>query len=77
MPHDYAPKLFLRQVENALLKEYFTTRGELADIDWDNPDVDQAYAAWQSLSEEKHEDIEQDFPRRLRSGFGGRDADAH
>ena len=36
MAHDYAPKLFLRQAKNALLREYFTARGELANIDWDS-----------------------------------------
>jgi len=64
MAHDYAPKQFLRNAKNALLKEYFTARGELADIDWDNlkeTDVDPVYAAWQALPEDKQEEVEQDF----------------
>ena len=64
MANDYAPKLFLRQAENALLKEYFTARGELADIDWDSlkeTEMDPVYAAWQALPEEKQEEVEQDF----------------
>ncbi|MCD6416388.1 MAG: hypothetical protein J7M08_06800 [Planctomycetes bacterium] len=64
MANDYAPKLFLRQAENVLLKEYFTARGELGDIDWDGmaeTDVDAVYAAWQALPEDKVEQVEQDF----------------
>lgn len=64
MANDYAPKLFLRQAENALLREYFTARGELGDIDWDNTeetDIDAIYAAWQALPEDKAEEIEQQF----------------
>ena len=64
MAHDYAPKLFLRQVKNALLKEYFTARGELAGFDWDSlkeADADPVYLAWHALPEDKQEEIEQDF----------------
>ena len=64
MANDCAPKLFLRQAENALLREYFLARGELAEIDWDNLDeteVDPVYEAWQALSEEQQEEVEQDF----------------
>ena len=64
MANDYAPRLFLRQAENALLREYFTARGELGDIDWDGIEethVDAVYAAWQALTEEKVEEVEQDL----------------
>jgi hypothetical protein len=64
MPTDYAPKLFLRQAENVLLREYFTARGELADIKWESlqeTDVDPIYDAWQALPENKQEQVEQDF----------------
>lgn len=64
MANDYAPKQFLRQAENALLKEYFAARDELGDIDWANlkeTDVDPVYAAWQALPEHKQEEIERDF----------------
>lgn len=64
MANDYAPRLFLRQAENALLREYFTAQGELGDIDWDNleeTDVDAVYTAWQALPEDKVEEVEQDF----------------
>jgi len=64
MANDYAPKLFLRQAENALLREYFTARDELADIEWGNlkeTEVEPIYAAWQALPEEKVEEVEQDF----------------
>jgi len=79
MANDYAPKLFLRQAENVLLKEYFTARGELGDIDWDGmaeTDVDAVYAAWQALPEDKVEQVEQGFPGHLRPGLGGRYAGA-
>lgn len=61
MPHDYAPKLFLKKAEKALLREYFTARGELGGIDWDQADTDTIHAAWQALPEEKFEEIEQEF----------------
>jgi len=64
MANDYAPKLFLRQAENALLSEYFTARGELTDIDWgslNETEVDPIYNAWQALPEEKQEEVERDF----------------
>lgn len=64
MSNDYAPKHFLRQAQNALLREYFDGRGELAEIDWGNlkeADVDAIYAALQALPEDKQEEVERDF----------------
>lgn len=64
MANDYAPKQFLRQTANVLLKEYFAAHGELACIDWSNlkeTDADPVYAAWMALPEERQEQVEQDF----------------
>ncbi len=35
MPDHYGPKLFLQQIPNKLLREFFARRGELTDLDWD------------------------------------------
>jgi len=62
--NDYAPKFFLRQAENALLKEYFTARGELGDLDWaglKETDVDPIHDAWQKFSDSSLQEIDDDF----------------
>ena len=62
--NDYAPKLFLRQAENVLLKEYFAARGELGDLDWESlneTDVEPVHDAWQNLPDASLEEIDDDF----------------
>lgn len=64
MANDYAPRLFLRQTENALLKEYFAAHGELTGIDWPHlreTEAETVYAGWMALPEERQEQVEQDF----------------
>lgn len=64
MGKEYAPRMFLRDVPNELLKEYFTKRGELAGINWDDLEetaMEPVYNAWQALPEQAQEEIERDF----------------
>lgn len=64
MANEYAPKLFLRQVQVVLLREYFTRRRELSHVDWDKlkeTEVEPIYEAWQALPEQMIEAIERDF----------------
>lgn len=61
---EYAPMHFLRQAENALLREYFTARGLLRDLDWEalgETEVEPIWEAWRGLSPERHDEVEQDF----------------
>jgi len=61
---DYAPKPFLRQTENKLLRAYFGGKELLHEIDWDNlkeTDVDAVYDAWQALPQQERVKIESDF----------------
>jgi hypothetical protein len=60
--NDYTPQLFLRQAQNALLKEYFN--GDLKGIVWEDlkdAEIDAIYSAWQALPAAKQEQIEGDF----------------
>ena len=64
MANDYAPKLFLRHAEIALLTQYFAARGELGDLDWGHlkeADVDPIHEAWQALPNASLEAIDSDF----------------
>lgn len=64
MANDYAPKQFLRQAEIALIKEYFTARGELGELDWDSmreADADPIHEAWQQLPESSLAQIDSEF----------------
>jgi len=64
MATHYSPKQFLRQVPNALLKQFFDGRGELSDLKWDeldDMDVDPVFEAWQALPEASRNDVERWF----------------
>ena len=64
MPDHYSPSLFLQQIPNKLLKEYFTRRGEPIDLDWDSlteGDVLPILDAWHGLSLPQQADIEHWF----------------
>jgi hypothetical protein len=52
MGRQYAPKIFLRQVPNHLLRTFFAQRRVLADIPWEAQDeraIELVFDAWQSL----------------------------
>lgn len=64
MANDYAPKLFLRQAENDLLREYFAARSELDELDWrglSETNVEVIYNAWQDLPDSSLREIDNDF----------------
>ena len=69
MPDHYSPKLFLQQMPIKLLREFFTHRGELTDLDWnaleeadaDEVDVDSIMTAWHALPAPQQADIERRF----------------
>ena len=66
MSNDYAPRQFLRQVQIALLREYFTRRKTLGDVAWDSlteAEVEPIYEAWHGLPEVERKEIESDFRR--------------
>ncbi len=64
MANDYAPRQFLRQVQNALLREYFAHRHVLGEVDWDNlkeTEIEALYEKWRDLPELVRKGIESDF----------------
>jgi hypothetical protein len=64
--NDYAPKQFLRQVQIALLHEYFTRRTELGHVEWsklEETEIDPIHEAWHNLPESTQKEIESDFRR--------------
>lgn len=64
MTNEYAPRQFLRQVQNALLREYFTHRNVLGDIEWDQlkeTEIEPVYEVWRGLPEPVRKAIESDF----------------
>lgn len=66
MANDYAPRQFLRQVQIALLREYFTRRGELSNVEWDKlkeAEIEPVHEAWHGLPELKRKEVESDFRR--------------
>jgi hypothetical protein len=61
MSHPYAPKTFLRQTSNSLLKSCFSREGVLRDVDWDSiPEhhIDAIYDKWQQLPEAQRVTVE-------------------
>lgn len=61
MSHQYAPKTFLRQTSNRLLRSCFSREGVLADVDWDStPEhrIDVIYDKWQQLPDTKRVAVE-------------------
>ena len=64
MPEHYSPKLFLQQIPKKLLREFFTRREELGDLDWDgldDADVDPILDAWHGLPLPQQADVERWF----------------
>jgi hypothetical protein len=60
----YNPKHFLRQIPNAMLKEFFGRRGELTELKWDDlaeMDVDSVFDAWLALPETARAEVERSF----------------
>lgn len=58
MSRNYAPKTFLRQTPNRIVKEYFHRKNLLNDIDFDTlgeTEIDTIYAAMENLPDERAE----------------------
>jgi hypothetical protein len=61
MAKPFDPRKVLKQIANALLREFFTRRGELADVPWDTLSehrIEPVFAAWQSLPDAKQRDVQ-------------------
>jgi len=64
MGRNYSPKTFLRKTPNAILKEYFSRRNLLTDIDFDTlgeTEVEPIAQALDELPEKQRTEIEADF----------------
>ena len=54
MAHPFEPRKILKQISNELLHAFFTERGQLLDVPWDElteHKIEPVYEAWQSLPE--------------------------
>lgn len=64
--HDYAPRQFLRQIQIALLREYFTQRTMLADVEWNKlkeTEIEPIDEAWHGLPGRIQKEVDSDFRR--------------
>ncbi|HUU90125.1 MAG TPA: hypothetical protein VM238_02825 [Phycisphaerae bacterium] len=64
MARQYSPKTFLRQTPNVILKQYFTQKNLLGEIDFDTlgeTEVEPIFAALEQLPPEGQATIERDF----------------
>ncbi|MBW6503128.1 N-acetylmuramoyl-L-alanine amidase [bacterium] len=64
MASNYAPNQFFRQAKISLLRDYFTRRKMLEDMEWDNlkeTETKPIYDAWQVLPEQTREEMEFEF----------------
>ena len=60
----YSPRTFFRHVPNAVLKEYFTSKGVLNGHDFSKVpegEIEPIYEAWLSLPDDQRGEIERDF----------------
>jgi hypothetical protein len=61
MAKPFDPRLILKQISNALLREFFTRRGELLDVPWDDLTehrIDPVFEAWQALPERQRREVQ-------------------
>ncbi len=64
MASSYAPNQFFRQAKISLLRDYFTRRKALAEMEWDKlkeTETKPIYDAWQMLPEQTREEMEFEF----------------
>jgi len=64
MSRNYSPKTFLRQTPNHILKEYFSRKKLLGDIDFDklgDTETEPVFGAMDDLSGKQRNDIEAEF----------------
>jgi len=61
MAKPFDPRKILKQIANALLREFFTRRGELTDVPWDTlteHKIEPVFLSWQALPEEKLREVQ-------------------
>lgn len=61
MAKPFDPRRILKQIANALLREFFTRRGELTDVPWDTlteHKVEPVFQGWQALEDEKQREVQ-------------------
>jgi len=61
MAKPFDPRRILKQIANALLREFFSRRGELMDVPWDTlteHKVEPVFQGWQALEDEKQREVQ-------------------
>ena len=61
MAKPFDPRKVLKQIANSLLREFFTRRGELADVPWDQLSehrIEPVFAGWLALSDAKQREVQ-------------------
>jgi hypothetical protein len=61
MAKPFDPRKVLRHISNALLREFFTRRGELLDVSWEElteHKIEPVFEAWQALPEKQKLDVQ-------------------
>lgn len=61
MAKHFDPRKILKQISNQLLKQFFTERGELLDIPWDElteTKIEPIFERWQNLTEAQRTDVQ-------------------
>jgi hypothetical protein len=64
MAKPFDPRKVLKQIANSLLREFFTRRGELADVPWDQLTehrIEPVFEAWQALPEVSQRELQMIF----------------
>lgn len=61
MAKPFDPRKVLKQIANSLLREFFTRRGELADVPWDQLSehrIEPVFAGWLALPDAKQREVQ-------------------
>jgi len=61
MAKSFDPRRILKQIDNALLREFFTRRGELIEVPWDTlteHKIEPVFIAWQALPDDKQREVQ-------------------
>lgn len=61
MAKPFDPRKILKQIANTQLQEFFTRRGELADVPWDTlteHKIEPVFSSWQALPEERQREVQ-------------------
>ena len=61
MAKPFDPRKVLKQIANSLLREFFTRRGELADVPWDQLSehrIEPVFTGWRALPEATQREVQ-------------------